>query len=27
MHLDTFDKFLYILSSENNTCIIAEFIY
>ena len=27
MHLDIFDKFLYILSSENNTCTIAKFIY
>ena len=27
MHLDIFDKFLNILSSENNTCTIAKFIY
>ena len=27
MHLDAFDKFLNILSLENNTCTIAKFIY
>ena len=27
MHLDIFDKFLYILSSENDACTIAKFIY
>ena len=26
-HLDIVDKFLYILSSKNNTCTIAKFIY
>ena len=27
MHLDIIDMFLYILSSKNNTCTIAKFIY
>ena len=27
MHFNIFDKFLYILSSANNNCTIAKFIY